>query len=359
MGVVTEKEISAVILNGNTNNMWNKLDIKNKMDLMKTYRKGGFSYNDMVSDYNDSYQKFGNGGVSLPKNTATDYYTSDPNEFLQRNKMYSDSLFLGKYSDDQFKKWQDIGKGTLEIKKPLNIFNDTSKSGNWSTNPNSGELVTDYYNNKIQPYAEYYYYNGEPQQTNVNYLYKKPNQKVHYAPQPVQQIPTKQILSKSPNVPQSVHINKAPVIKNNINLNSGLPANSVGTYENFVSSNKVKPTVESQAYVDNYIDHQYNQLLKGNKYSNVRKDKKGVYYTDKTGEHYIEGPEPYYVSDSAKTQQQVPAQSTGPTKYQTQERNTGVKHYWIRSESGEEYSVPEKAYKEYYSKFKEVPYKPR
>lgn len=42
--------------------MWYKLPVKERMDLMRTYRKGGYSYSDMVKDYNDSYEKFGNGG---------------------------------------------------------------------------------------------------------------------------------------------------------------------------------------------------------------------------------------------------------------------------------------------------------
>ena len=42
--------------------MWYKLPVNDRMSLMKTYKKGGFSYNDMVKDYNDSYQKFGDGG---------------------------------------------------------------------------------------------------------------------------------------------------------------------------------------------------------------------------------------------------------------------------------------------------------
>jgi hypothetical protein len=44
--------------------MYYKLPIKDRMDLMKSYKKANpkMSYNDMVNDYNDSYQKFGDGG---------------------------------------------------------------------------------------------------------------------------------------------------------------------------------------------------------------------------------------------------------------------------------------------------------
>jgi hypothetical protein len=45
--------------------MYYKLPIKERMDLMKSYRKANpdMSYRDMVSDYNTSYEKFGDGGI--------------------------------------------------------------------------------------------------------------------------------------------------------------------------------------------------------------------------------------------------------------------------------------------------------
>lgn len=44
--------------------MYNKLPVKERIELMKSYRKANkdMSYRDMVKDYNDSYQKFQNGG---------------------------------------------------------------------------------------------------------------------------------------------------------------------------------------------------------------------------------------------------------------------------------------------------------
>lgn len=44
--------------------MYNKLPVKERIELMKSYRKANkdMSYHDMVKDYNDSYQKFENGG---------------------------------------------------------------------------------------------------------------------------------------------------------------------------------------------------------------------------------------------------------------------------------------------------------
>ena len=47
--------------------MYYKLPIKDRMDLMKSYKKANkdMSYSDMVNDYNTSYQKFKNGGEKI------------------------------------------------------------------------------------------------------------------------------------------------------------------------------------------------------------------------------------------------------------------------------------------------------
>ena len=42
--------------------MWTKLSADKKSELMKAYKKGGFSYRDMIDDYNTSYEKFEVGG---------------------------------------------------------------------------------------------------------------------------------------------------------------------------------------------------------------------------------------------------------------------------------------------------------
>jgi len=42
--------------------MWNKLSADKKSELMKAYKKGGFSYRDMIDDYNSSYEEFEKGG---------------------------------------------------------------------------------------------------------------------------------------------------------------------------------------------------------------------------------------------------------------------------------------------------------
>jgi len=56
--------------------MWYKLPIDKRMELMKTYKKGGYSYSDMIKDYNDSYEKFEGGGTydDKPKPKPSPYY---------------------------------------------------------------------------------------------------------------------------------------------------------------------------------------------------------------------------------------------------------------------------------------------
>lgn len=57
--------------------MYYKLPIKERMELMKSYRKANpnMSYHDMVKDYNDSYEKFQDGGK---KKSFNDWYKTVP-----------------------------------------------------------------------------------------------------------------------------------------------------------------------------------------------------------------------------------------------------------------------------------------
>lgn len=64
--------------------MWNSLPVKDRMGLMKSYKEGGFTYSGMVKDYNDSYQKFENGGGATKPYITNDL--SDP-----RIRLYADS----------------------------------------------------------------------------------------------------------------------------------------------------------------------------------------------------------------------------------------------------------------------------
>lgn len=56
--------------------MYYKLPVKERMDLMKSYKKANpdMSYHDMVKDYNDSYEKFQDGG----KKSFNDWYKTVP-----------------------------------------------------------------------------------------------------------------------------------------------------------------------------------------------------------------------------------------------------------------------------------------
>ena len=60
--------------------MYNKLPVKERIELMKSYRKANkdMSYRDMVNDYNDSYQKFEDGG-KVPKLKPRDFAAEKAN----------------------------------------------------------------------------------------------------------------------------------------------------------------------------------------------------------------------------------------------------------------------------------------
>ena len=85
--------------------MYYKLPIKDRMDLMKSYKKANpkMSYSDMVNDYNDTYQKFGNGGTEREP-----IITNDKND--PRLKAYSDSLGDYQWNKKAFDKVISTGK---------------------------------------------------------------------------------------------------------------------------------------------------------------------------------------------------------------------------------------------------------
>lgn len=83
--------------------MYNKLPVKERIELMKSYRKANkdMSYHDMVKDYNDSYQKFDKGGEFNDYTQPGPLATGDPrdsfgftfpttvnknNEYIKENK---------------------------------------------------------------------------------------------------------------------------------------------------------------------------------------------------------------------------------------------------------------------------------
>ena len=86
--------------------MYYKLPIKDRMDLMKSYKKANpkMSYSDMVNDYNDTYQKFGNGG----EKEREPIITNDKND--PRLKAYNDSLSSYQWNKKAFDKVISTGK---------------------------------------------------------------------------------------------------------------------------------------------------------------------------------------------------------------------------------------------------------
>lgn len=98
--------------------MYNKLPVKERIELMKSYRKANkdMFYRDMVKDYNDSYQRFDKGGefndYTQPGPLATEdshdsYGFSFPESFektksiLERKESSKDLDFYKKYKIDR------------------------------------------------------------------------------------------------------------------------------------------------------------------------------------------------------------------------------------------------------------------
>lgn len=73
--------------------MWNKLPVKDRVDLMRSYQKGGYSYRDAVNHYNDSYQKFSNGGE------LEDDRISKQNKIIQEGKPTKNYSIIDKSSN--------------------------------------------------------------------------------------------------------------------------------------------------------------------------------------------------------------------------------------------------------------------
>lgn len=79
--------------------MWNKLHYKQKHELMKSYRNGGYSYREMVNDYNSSYQKFAEGGeknelspISSPTTPVSSSYDNNVEAYNNKTDQYLNSL---------------------------------------------------------------------------------------------------------------------------------------------------------------------------------------------------------------------------------------------------------------------------
>lgn len=128
--------------------MYYKLPVKERIELMKSYRKANpdMSYQDMVKDYNNSYQKFEDGG----KKKVEPYQPKSQADYLFRQKMYNDSLALGKYTDLQ---------KALEPKGSSFNFENTDES-----NKKRQGLLQNYAAKIIKenPSIKYYMYEGIP-----------------------------------------------------------------------------------------------------------------------------------------------------------------------------------------------------
>jgi hypothetical protein len=87
--------------------MYNKLPVKERIELMKSYRKANkdMSYRDMVKDYNDSYEKFRDGGKSdgmtglMKSKIATEAHYGNPAALRMVSPNPNKYTFTGKEKD--------------------------------------------------------------------------------------------------------------------------------------------------------------------------------------------------------------------------------------------------------------------
>lgn len=154
--------------------MYYKLPVKERIELMKSYRKANpdMSYQDMVNDYNTSYKKFGDGGKK--QQTRTDIYT-DKAAFDKAYKAEMDSA--NRYNEyiNKVKQYQKEG---LELKKSfpvsnsiLNFMNDPAFANSIYSKP----IKEEYYGNPTK--------SGNVTSQATALVYKKPV--VHNVYEPV------------------------------------------------------------------------------------------------------------------------------------------------------------------------------
>lgn len=97
--------------------MYYKLPVKERMELMSAYRKANkdMSYHDMVKDYNDSYEKFKDGGkVDMSK-----IKLNNPKSQIEAEDMIKKGLIDTRRRVD--KNGDDQGENLFEVFDPTGI----------------------------------------------------------------------------------------------------------------------------------------------------------------------------------------------------------------------------------------------
>ena len=130
--------------------MYNKLPVKERIELMKSYRKANkdMSYRDMVKDYNDSYEKFDNGGY--------------------KSEVEYKAHLLDPYSAEK----RSAQIAWLNNNKPI-TYREDFKPGMLSNIPGLSSLASgnQFTNNRYEMYGPlgdlYRYYGGQPLAHNV------------------------------------------------------------------------------------------------------------------------------------------------------------------------------------------------
>ena len=408
--------------------MWHKLPVKDRMSLMQTYRDGGFSYRDAVKDYNDSYQKFGNGGATLPKKDKYGNPITISAEYSDTDRAYYDPRTNTAYLDkdvknmdkDQFDRliahenrhaWQmdndrsnfDITHNTEDadyarmLKKPsmvstneiwnkyydrkdrevdLDIKNFVNNNKSFQFTP--GNLIYDkavdqqqYANpNSKEGEASLYEWTGKtPEQYKYGGIAKfgeggtLDTAKDYYAKSDADYNKRNQMYNDSTALRKSsVDFNND--IKKYSNSNNELLYSDYQKAEQNMSNKfpikaqerLVKETGKSMQPYYNSIgfDTYYNKIDPINFASHIDS---GMYHKATQKVHpYIAPVINYVPAQQVEVHQPslIPYQHTGPTKYQTQEHNTGTKHYFTKDQSGQTIPVTKSDYDR--SKYAEVPY---
>lgn len=150
--------------------MYNKLPVKERIELMKSYRKANkdMSYRDMVKDYNDSYEKFRDGGKKSVNNNLLSTTVRNDNmlynngqSFLNRGMQiehYPNGVNDTLYSYTKqlpSGEFENFNSSTGHLNSPA--FNQLNKNGQFST---LSPIESTNYQNNIFNYFQKHKYGG-------------------------------------------------------------------------------------------------------------------------------------------------------------------------------------------------------
>ena len=132
--------------------MYYKLPVKERIELMKSYRKANpdMSYQDMVNDYNTSYQKFDNGGkkqIPATRQDSLNIYNNSillNNYYNQNKKYYEEKSFKPESLDEKV-----ISPQNLEMLKKAHLLNSKVSTKNKNIIKNNTNSNIYYYSDLV------------------------------------------------------------------------------------------------------------------------------------------------------------------------------------------------------------------